>query len=154
MVRIANEYDVDSIYELNTELFKVLNTLDNKTYNPYAFPKDMILSLINSEKSDYILYEEDERIIGYVLIEKASTPSNKIISFKENNYAIIDEIVILPEYRMKGYGKTLMEESTNWAKSRGLSSIELYVLSNNYGAIAFYENDGFEEFQKKMRKII
>lgn len=154
MLRLANENDVENIYALNTELFKVLNNLDEKTYNPYAFPQDMILSLINSKRSDYILCEEDDKIIGYVLIEEGSTPSDKIVSFKKNNYAVIDEIIILPEYRMKGYGKILMDEATNWAKNRNLSSIELYVLANNYGAIAFYENDGFEEFQKKMRKEI
>lgn len=154
MIRIANEDDVENIYELNEELFKVLNSLNSTIYNPEAMPKDMIRSMINSQKADYILCEEDERIIGYVLVEKAATPSDRISSFKEYNYAMIEEIVVLPEYRMKGYGKILIDEATSWAKEKKLDAIELCVLSNNYNAIAFYENAGFEELQKRMRKEV
>lgn len=154
MIRLANENDVDVIYNLNTELFKVMSEIEETIYNPYGMPKEVILSVINSEKADYILYIEDEKVIGYVLVEKASTPSDRIHSFKENKYALIDEIVVLPEYRMKGYGKILMGEATKWAKSKKLTSIELHVLSRNYNAIAFYENEGFEEYQKRMRKEV
>ena len=41
-----------------------------------------------------------------------------------------------------------------WAKNRGLTDIELNVLSNNYSARAFYERMGFDEFQLKLRKKI
>ena len=63
-------------------------------------------------------------------------------------------MVILPEYRLKGYGKYLIEEAQKWAKERNLKSIELNVLSNNYSAIAFYEKVGFQNYQIKMRKNI
>ncbi len=154
MIRIANENDIEQIYNLNTELFIVLNSLNDKIYNPIGFPKQFINIMIKSHESDYIVIEDDDKIIGYVLIEKRESPYKTYESFKEDEFAYIYEVVILPEYRLKGYGKYLIEEAQKWAKKRNLKSIELNVLSNNYSAIAFYEKVGFENYQIKMRKNI
>lgn len=154
MLRIANTYDIDEIYNLNTELFVVQNELKPEIYNPIAFPKIFIKSMINSLNSDYILIEDDEKIIGYALIEERESPYREYDSFVEDHYAFIYEIVILPEYRTKGYGRKIIEEATRWASKRKLTSIELNVLSNNYSAKAFYESNGFKEYQIKFRKKI
>ena len=55
MLRIANLDDVNEIYNLNTELFVVLNELKGDIYNPIGFPMDFITSIIKSNDSDYIL---------------------------------------------------------------------------------------------------
>lgn len=154
MLRIANTYDIDEIYNLNTELFVVQNELKPEIYNPIAFPKIFIKSMINSLNSDYILIEDDEKIIGYALIEERESPYREYDSFVEDHYAFIYEIVILPEYRTKGYGRKIIEEATRWASKRKLTSIELNVLSNNYSAKAFYESNDFKEYQIKFRKKI
>ena len=154
MIRIANENDIEQIYNLNTELFIVLNSLNDKIYNPIGFPREFINIMIKSHNSDYIVIEDDDKIIGYLLIEKRESPYKTYESFKEDEIAYIYEVVILPEYRLKGYGKYLIEEAQKWAKERNLKSIELNVLSNNYNAMAFYEKVGFENYQIKMRKNI
>lgn len=154
MTRIANMQDAEQIYNLNTELFFVLNILNDKIYNPIGFPMDFIKAMINSTDSDYIVIEDDGKIIGYILIEKRESPYKTYASFKEDEFAYVYEVVILPEYRSKGYGKYLIDEANKWAKERGLKSIELNVLSNNYNAIAFYEKTGFVDYQIKMRKDV
>ena len=100
------------------------------------------------------LIEDDDKIVGYALIEERKSPYDEYDSFVEDHYAFIYELVVLPEYRIKGYGRKLMEEAQKWAKSRKLTSIELNVLSNNHSAKAFYERNGFEEYQVKLRKEI
>lgn len=154
MLRIANEQDINDIYNLNTELFVVLNELKGEIYNPIGFPLEFITSMIRSKDSDYILVEDDDKIIGYALIEERQSPFNQYSSFKEDNFAYIYELIILPEYRFKGYGREIINKAKEWAKLRKLTSIELNVLNNNYSARAFYENVGFEEYQIKMRKEI
>lgn len=154
MFKIADLNDIQDIYKLNTELFLVLNQLNENIYNPISFPESFIKSMIISKESDYILAIDDEKIIGYALIEERVSPFKEYDSFVEDHYAFIYEIVMLPEYRNKGYGKKIIEEVTKWAKSRMLTSIELNALSNNYSARAFYERVGFEEFQVKLRKDI
>lgn len=154
MVKIASLEDVDEIYNLNTELFIFLNELKNEIYNPIAFPRIFIESMINSLNSDYIIIEEDDKIIGYALIEERVSPYKDYEAFVEDHYAFIYELVVLPEYRTKGYGRKLIEEAKKWAENRKLTSIELNVLENNYSAKAFYERNGFEEYQIKLRKKI
>ena len=46
MIRIANENDIEQIYNLNTELFIVLNSLNDKIYNPIGFPREFINIMI------------------------------------------------------------------------------------------------------------
>lgn len=154
MIRIARKEDIDSIYDLNTELFIILNELKSNIYNPVAFPKIFIESMIASTNSDYIVLEEDDKIIGYALIEERVSPYKDYDSFNEDHYAFIYEFVVLPEYRTKGYGRKIMDEAQIWAEKRNLKSIELNVLENNYSARAFYERNGFEEYQIKLRKYI
>ena len=48
MTRIASEKDIEQIYNLNTELFIVLNSLNDKIYNPIGFPKQFIDIMIKS----------------------------------------------------------------------------------------------------------
>lgn len=154
MFKIADLNDTEDIYKLNTELFIVLNELKNDIYNPIAFPEAFIKSMIISKDSDYILAIDDERIVGYALIEERVSPYKEYDSFVEDHYAFIYEIVVLPEYRNKGYGKKIIDEAVKWAKSKKLTSIELNALSNNYSARAFYERIGFKEFQVKLRKEV
>lgn len=154
MLRIASRKDIEDIYNLNTELFIVLNELKGDVYNPIAFPKIFISSMINSLNSDYILIEDDDRLVGYALIEERESPYRQYDAFVEDHYAFIYELIVLPEYRVKGYGRKLMDEAHTWAKTRNLTSIELNVLSNNHSAKAFYERNGFEEYQVKLRKEI
>ena len=154
MLRLAILDDIEEIYKLNTELFIVLNSLREDIYNPIAFPKIFIKSMIESLNSDYIIVEDDDKIVGYALIEERVSPYNDYEGFVEEHYAFIYELVVLPEYRNKGYGKVLIDEATKWAKERKLESIELNVLNHNYSARAFYDTVGFEEYQIKLRRKI
>ena len=154
MLRLASLDDIDEIYNLNTELFLVLNNLRDDIYNPVGFPKIFIKSMINSLNSDYIVIEDDDKIVGYALIEERVSPYKDYEAFVEDRFAFIYEFFILPEYRNKGYGRKILDEAMQWAKNRGLTDIELNVLSNNYSARAFYERMGFDEFQLKLRKKI
>ena len=60
MIRIANENDIEQIYNLNTELFIVLNSLNDKIYNPIGFPREFINIMIKAPNSDYIVREDEK----------------------------------------------------------------------------------------------
>lgn len=62
---------------------------------------------------------------------------------------------LLPEYRGKGIGSSLVSKTIQKAKEFGLEKVELNVYSNNLNAIALYKKHGFvqEGFIKHYRKL-
>ena len=45
--------------------------------------------------------------------------------------------------RRQGIGTALMEEAFKWARSSGVTKVELHVFPHNEAAIALYEQFGF-----------
>ena len=64
------------------------------------------------------------------------------------------DLVVTESARGMGLGKLLMQTAQEWAHVRGLDYIELGVLSNNRGAIALYEQLGYEHNTSIMRKAL
>jgi GNAT superfamily N-acetyltransferase len=50
-------------------------------------------------------------------------------------------IIVLKEYQGKGIGKKLLEEHTEWAKTKGAHALHLFAPDFN---VPFYEKMGFE----------
>lgn len=59
----------------------------------------------------------------------------------------IHDLAVLPDFRGKGYGRTLLQKAREAALQTGCCKVTLEVLSNNHGAIAAYENFGFKLYQ-------
>lgn len=62
---------------------------------------------------------------------------------------------VLPDYRGRGIGAKLLEETLLAAKKFGLERVELEVFASNIPAIRLYENRGFshEGVKRKARKL-
>ncbi len=60
-------------------------------------------------------------------------------------------MALLAEYRGRGIGRQLAEESIEAARRAGMSRIELEVFTNNHRAIAFYHALGFTDEGIKRR---
>jgi ribosomal protein S18 acetylase RimI-like enzyme len=52
--------------------------------------------------------------------------------------------MVARDYRRRGAGRALMEAAEAWARSTGISKIELHVFPHNAPAIALYEKLGYE----------
>jgi RimJ/RimL family protein N-acetyltransferase len=46
-------------------------------------------------------------------------------------------------HRRRGFGRALLEAGIEWARSIGITRLELYVFADNAPAIALYEALGF-----------
>lgn len=105
---------------------------------PQLVPKDQLvktngwMQLLNS--GSFLLAEEDEQIIGFVLVQQLDTPPYACIV--PHRYTLLMDIVVSDLYRGQGIGRALIEEAKLWSKRRGSEYIELSVVSQNRSATA------------------
>lgn len=57
--------------------------------------------------------------------------------------AVIEDVVVLQEYRGKGYGKQITLDLIRWAKEQGIEVVELTSGSHRVAANALYKKLGF-----------
>lgn len=53
-------------------------------------------------------------------------------------------LMVAASHRRRGIARALLEQSVDWARSAGVSKLELHVFPWNEPAIALYESFGFE----------
>jgi len=96
----------------------------------------------HSEKGKLVVFEEQERIIGYGIL----------IFYWSNEYGgdilSIDELYVKPEYRSRGYASSFMNHVFDRYKSK-VKAFMLEVTPSNMKAYKYYKQLGFEEVINK-----
>ncbi|WP_410510256.1 N-acetyltransferase [Methanosarcina hadiensis] len=86
----------------------------------------------------YVIKNQD-KIVGY-----CAYYLKPMLSFKGlKKKSVIFSIAIDKEFRHKGFGRKLLEESIKEMKVNNVSAISLYVNINNTPAVKLYEKSGF-----------
>lgn len=103
---------------------------------------------------DQTLYvaELEHEIVGLLLLREMANPDDPI--FRPRRYAYVDEVAVAQAHRRRGIGRRLMEQALQWARERGLGTIELNVWAANPGAIEFYRRLGYGVIRHRMRREI
>lgn len=65
--------------------------------------------------------------------------------FHKKGTALVNELVVSQEYRNQKIGKALIEYAMQVARELGFDEIEVGVMKENEGALAFYRRNGFDE---------
>jgi ribosomal protein S18 acetylase RimI-like enzyme len=65
--------------------------------------------------------------------------------------AYIYDIEVRSEQRRRGYGRAILDRLAEWSRERGIDSIGLNVFGHNKGAVAMYEEAGFEVVAMQMK---
>ena len=93
---------------------------------------------------DDFLYELNENPFGYYVVLKEA---DKILAYlglwMDEERAQITTIGVDPEYRGKGYAKTLMVHMLDVCSSKGVKIYSLEVRVSNQAAISLYQRFGF-----------
>ena len=100
----------------------------------------VILDWINGADSDYLVAEEDGRVVGFLSIRKAARPGYAM--FRPGDFAMIEDVVVAASCRGSGVGTRLFEAAVGWARERGLGAVQTMVWSANEGAREFYLGRG------------
>ena len=134
--KIANKDDISTLCELLNELF----SLEKEFISNETLQKKALETIINDEKIGNILVcTYEDRVIAMV---------NILYSFSTalgSRVAILEDMIVLNEYRDKNIGSKLLEFVKEFAKSKGIERITLLTDDDNFKAHKFYEKNGFKK---------
>ncbi len=129
-IRRAVTSDLISIMEIN------LKTLPEH-YSDYFYE-----SLLAELPEAFIVAEVGEKRVGYIMCKTEFGFSNfKKLGFVKKGHVV--SIAVIEEYRRKGIGSVLVEESVNGIKLRNCDEFYLEVRCSNGEAVRLYEKLGF-----------
>ena len=106
--------------------------------DPEAQSRGLSAIIDNAETGDIIVAHDAGQIIGMVnLLYTVSTALGARV-------AILEDMVISPNYRDKGVGSKLLKYALEFAERQGCQRVTLLTDDDNIGAHRFYERHGFE----------
>ena len=95
--------------------------------------------LKNGNIGTILVLKDKEKTVGMVcLLYTISTALGGTV-------ALLEDMVIAPEFRGKGFGSSLLVAATEYAKNRGCKRITLLTDSSNSSAQKFYIRHGFSK---------
>lgn len=148
-VKVATHNDIEPICQLYNEFFAYNARLQPEYYKAGNESGEYPKSVIEGEGSDIFLAVENDKIVGFIHVREAQTPT--FDSIVPHKYAEVIDLIVTAPCREKGIGSKLMDAAKQWCKRRNLDYIELFVLSNAKSEFLFYEHEGFVTVSHTMR---
>jgi diamine N-acetyltransferase len=88
--------------------------------------------------------------VGLATVHLRDAPSFGI--FIQQQHAVIDDLVVHPDWRRRGIARGLYDACEGWAVERSVSWVEVNVYEFNAEARDFYSSLGFGTTMRRMRK--
>ena len=130
IIRRVDSSDLISIMEIN------MKTLPEH-YSDYFYE-----SLLAELPEAFLIAQTGSKYIGYIMCKSEFGFSNfKKLGFVKKGHVV--SVAVLDEYRNKGIGKALIEESNLGVKLRQCVEMYLEVRCSNNDAVKLYENLGY-----------
>ncbi len=132
-IRYAKQSDIPEIKKLIQELAEFEKLGDSVTASLVGLDQ----SLFGPKKSaEVLIAEEGKTLVGFALFFQSYS------TFLGKPGIYLEDLFIRPDFRGKGYGKTLLMELASIAHQRGAGRFEWSVLDWNKRAIDFYQSIG------------
>lgn len=106
-----------------------------------------ILKSFENKDSHFLVAEDDEKIIGYI-IGKTALNEYKI----KNKAGHIQSFYVMKKYRGTGVGKELYNSLIKWFKEKKCDHLDLDVYATNKKSVNIYKKWGFKPITIQMKK--
>lgn len=137
---LHKELILDSIVELNSELFQLLRCRGGLDFDPAKVRAGAETLLRNPAFGHYVLaWLDEDRLIG-----KLELKTCLFDVWQNRTYYYIDNFVVSRKYHRKGVGNLLLRIVANEATTNNCERIRLSVDLHNRNALDFYGHRGFE----------
>lgn len=130
--KISMETFRDTFQDQNTA--EDLQNYLEKAYNA----KQLKIELLNPDSAFYFLFDQNE-LAGYLKININVAQTESI----DADALEVERIYILPSFKGKGLGKTLIQKAIELAQKHHKNKLWLGVWEHNLAGLRFYEKMGF-----------
>jgi GNAT superfamily N-acetyltransferase len=96
--------------------------------------------------------EADGAIVGFVSVLgscRSDAPDDD-----PEPFAYVDDLVVMPLYRGRGYGRALLSQAERYATALGRRTLRLRVKGGNHSARDFYARAGYAEYEVVLEKQV
>jgi len=150
LIRQGQVQDIEDLVGLLKELFSIEADFEfNEARQRMGL--EQILRDVSGEKC-IMVAERSGKVIGMC-------SAQILISTAEGGpAAVIEDMVVFPEYRGMGIGESLLSAIQSWSIQKGAMRMQLLADKNNYPALDFYMKNGWGMTQliclrKKKNKV-
>lgn len=143
VVEFATRADLPRMATLLETLFSLEADF---TPNREAQVRGLRLILDNPELGRLFVLRDGDRIVGMAnaLITVSTAQGGRVV--------LLEDVVLDASVRGRGFGRLLVEQVCDWAKSLGMARVTLLADKDNAPALAFYERLGFEPSAMVVRR--
>ena len=137
-IRVATAEDIGAMLALLHALFAIEADF---AFDPDKQRRGLELLLSRGEAARLLVAEHAGSIVGMCSLQC-------LISTAEGGeVGLIEDMVIAEAWRGRGIGRRLLEAMEAWARTRGLSRLQLLADRHNRPALSFYEALGWSGTQ-------
>jgi ribosomal protein S18 acetylase RimI-like enzyme len=108
------------------------------------------LEALLANPNSAVLVADAGMCVGVATIHLRAAPAVSL--FIPQQHAVIDDIVVHPDWRRRGIARKLYNACGAWGRARKASWVEVNVYDFNTDALDFYTGIGFGTTMRKMRK--
>jgi len=94
--------------------------------------------LLASSQAQVFVAEHSGTVVGMVCLQK------RISTAAGGEVAVLEDLVVTAAQRGQGIGRALLQQAQQWATTEGLLGLQLLADKENYPALLFYQQAGWE----------
>lgn len=139
MIRAIDKSDIPECVKVICESFMTvakqfdITPENSPAFTAFATDEKKILTWMDEQHRPMYGYFEGDKLIGYYNL-----------ALNNENECELGSLSVLPEYRHKGIGKTLLDDSISKAKELGCRIMKLSIVEENTVLRQWYEKNGFK----------
>ncbi len=152
LIRRASDRDLEAIVNLlvrNKRLNEEFDPMLTVTGEIEDVARKYASEALKDPNSLVLVCEEGGRVVGFL---KADVVDR--LFYEPRREGVIREFYLLPEFRRKGVGRTMIEKAFEELRSMGAGIITAEFPSQHKIAVSFYENLGFRPIISKYAKEV
>jgi aminoglycoside 6'-N-acetyltransferase I len=134
-VRQARRAELPALLDLATAFY-----VEDGFTTPASRLRENLLVLLNSDDARIaVVCGADDEIVGFAI-------TTLTFGLEYGLLAELEDLFVVPACRRTGIGRTLIDDSVDWARSRGCRVLELVVAPNGANVdhlFAYYARQGF-----------